>query len=57
MSFIAPLIPDNAPFSPAQRAWLNGWLAAYLGTDGAALAAAVPAGTPAAAAEPEEDFP
>ncbi len=23
----APLIPDNAPFSPEQRAWLNGFLA------------------------------
>jgi sulfite reductase (NADPH) flavoprotein alpha-component len=23
----APFIPDNAPFSPAQRAWLNGFLA------------------------------
>jgi sulfite reductase (NADPH) flavoprotein alpha-component len=22
-----PLVPDNAPFSPAQRAWLNGFLA------------------------------
>lgn len=23
----APFLPDNAPFSPAQRAWLNGFLA------------------------------
>ena len=23
----APYIPDNAPFTPAQRAWLNGYLA------------------------------
>jgi sulfite reductase (NADPH) flavoprotein alpha-component len=22
-----PFIPDNAPFTPAQRAWLNGFLA------------------------------
>ena len=22
-----PFIPDSAPFSPAQRAWLNGFLA------------------------------
>jgi sulfite reductase (NADPH) flavoprotein alpha-component len=26
-----PLIPDNAPFSPAQRAWLNGFLAGLYG--------------------------
>ena len=28
MSFIAPILPDNAPFSPLQRAWLDGYLAA-----------------------------
>ena len=26
-----PLIPENAPFSPAQRAWLNGFLAGLYG--------------------------
>src|ERR1035438_6243774 len=47
-----PLIPDNAPFSPAQRAWLNGFLA---GLYGGAPGAAVPA---AASTPPEpEDFP
>jgi sulfite reductase (NADPH) flavoprotein alpha-component len=27
MNAPVPLIPDNAPFSPEQRAWLNGFLA------------------------------
>jgi len=54
MNAIAPLpslIPENAPFSTEQRAWLNGFFAAYLGVGGAADgdAAAEPA-------EPE-DFP
>ena len=49
MSHIAPLIPESAPFTAAQRAWLNGFLAAYLG-------AGAPASAPAPAA-PEEDFP
>ncbi|HKW52181.1 MAG TPA: (Fe-S)-binding protein, partial [Stellaceae bacterium] len=53
MSFIAPLIPDNAPFTPAQRAWINGWLAGYLATD-AAMPSAAAAPPPAAAAE---EFP
>src|SRR5690242_19001006 len=53
MSFIAPLIPDNAPFTPAQRAWINGWLAGYLAIDAAVPGAAAPP-SPAAAAE---EFP
>lgn len=47
-----PLIPDNAPFSPAQRAWLNGFLAGLYG--GASGLATPAAATPVAAAE---DFP
>ena len=31
MSYDAPVIPNSAPFNPTQRAWLNGWLAAYYG--------------------------
>src|SRR5436309_1473217 len=38
MSFIAPCLPDNAPFSALQRAWLDGFLAGLLG-DGASAAA------------------
>ncbi|MBW6398642.1 sulfite reductase subunit alpha [Roseomonas sp. HJA6] len=43
-----PLIPDSAPFTPAQRAWLNGFLAGLYG--GAAEAGA-------SAPAPAEDFP
>ncbi|WP_428533720.1 sulfite reductase subunit alpha [Rhodopila sp.] len=46
-----PLIPENAPFSEAQRAWLNGFLAGLYGGAGTAGSSA-----PAAAA-PEEEFP
>src|SRR3954468_12997572 len=27
---VPPTIPENAPFSPDQRAWLNGFLAGFL---------------------------
>ncbi len=65
MSYIAPIVPDNSPFSPAQRAWLNGLLAGLIGTDAAAVATAgmetilAPQALPtpqAAPAQPEE-FP
>jgi sulfite reductase (NADPH) flavoprotein alpha-component len=46
-----PLIPENAPFSPRQRAWLNGFLA---GLYGGATQTPPPAAAPA---EPAEDFP
>src|ERR1700734_2883878 len=35
-----PFIPDNAPFTPSQRAWLNGFLA------GMFCQTAAPAGAP-----------
>jgi len=42
------LIPETAPFTPAQRAWLNGFFAGLLGDGGA----------PEAASQPQaEDFP
>ncbi len=34
MSFIAPALPETAPFSPAQRAWLDGFIAGLLGESG-----------------------
>jgi sulfite reductase (NADPH) flavoprotein alpha-component len=43
MSHLAPILPENAPFSGAERAFINGWLAAYY--------AAVPA------VEAAEEFP
>src|SRR3974390_1485325 len=30
---IPPLLPETAPFSPEQRAWLNGFFSGYLGLD------------------------
>jgi len=44
-----PFIPDNAPFTPEQRAWLNGYLAG-LYSDARGMAASSPA--PAAPAKP-----
>ena len=38
-----PQIPDNAPFSPEQRAWLNGFLAGLFNRTASASAAAAPA--------------
>lgn len=44
-----PQLPDNAPFSPEQKAWLNGWIAGVLsssqldlGTSSTAAPAAAP---------------
>jgi sulfite reductase (NADPH) flavoprotein alpha-component len=47
-----PLIPENAPFSPAQRAWLSGFLAGLYGTAATGVSVAA---TPVV--EPAEDFP
>jgi sulfite reductase (NADPH) flavoprotein alpha-component len=35
---IPALLPETAPFSPEQRAWLNGFFAGYLGLDGGVTA-------------------
>lgn len=56
-----PTLPDNAPFTPAQRAWLNGFFAGLVGARVQAAAAAgagaaVAAGAPAPAVA-AEDFP
>jgi len=52
---IPSLVPETAPFSSEQRAWLNGFFAAYLGIDGEAAPAG--GGDAATEAEPDEDFP
>ena len=52
---LPPLIPDNAPFSPEQRAWLNGFFAGLLSLDGlpaAATALTTPFGLATAPAAP-----
>ncbi len=47
---ISPQLPDNAPFTAEQKAWLNGWIAGVLSTAqldvGAATSSAVPAAPP-----------
>lgn len=43
MQSLAPYIPDNAPFTPEQRCWLNGFLAGLYST---ATAATNPAADP-----------
>ena len=58
---IPQLLPENAPFSPEQRAWLNGFFAGYLGLGDGVTAlspeegAALMAGVPAAAEGPLDD--
>jgi sulfite reductase (NADPH) flavoprotein alpha-component len=54
MSFIAPILPDNAPFSPSQRAWLDGFLAGLFGDSAGGLAAATVA-SEVASAQPADD--
>jgi sulfite reductase (NADPH) flavoprotein alpha-component len=60
---IPALLPETAPFSPEQRAWLNGFFAGYLGLDaggvtalspeqGAALLSGI---VPPAQASPDDD--
>jgi sulfite reductase (NADPH) flavoprotein alpha-component len=39
---ITPLVPETAPFSPEQRAWLNGFFAGLVSLDGAAVTALSP---------------
>jgi len=39
---IPSLVPDAAPFSPEQRAWLNGFFAGLVSLDGAGVAALSP---------------
>ena len=57
-----PVLPESAPFSPAQRAWLNGFFAGLLGLDAGGSHAqgngnGNGATLTAAPAEVEEDFP
>ena len=54
MSFIAPSLPANAPFSPRQRAWLDGFLAGLLNGEPAEMRVPAPA---APLPEEPEDFP
>ncbi len=40
--FFTPVLPDNAPFTSEQRAWLNGFFAGLLSLDGAGPASLSP---------------
>lgn len=62
MSIDAPILPETAPFSATQRAWLNGWLAAFYGASNGTVAEPVPADASAAfmsamSAAEDENFP
>ncbi len=63
MSFIAPSLPENAPFSQPQRAWLDGFLAGLLSDREMAapaeptMAALAPQPASAPASHEPEDFP
>src|SRR5436309_1565368 len=52
MSMSVPLLPESAPFTPAQRAWLNGFFAGVFGlqTEGNGNGAGVPLSSMALAA-------
>src|SRR6266852_1172710 len=47
-------LPDSAPFTESQRAWLNGFVAGLLGAE---RAQAAPGAQPAAVPQVDEDFP
>jgi sulfite reductase (NADPH) flavoprotein alpha-component len=56
------LLPESAPFTPSQRAWLNGFFSGFLGLDANGITAlsaeqnaAVIAGVPARGAPPDDD--
>lgn len=49
-------LPENAPFTEAQRAWLNGFIAGLLGME-QVLSGKSPPGAAGAAPSTEEDFP
>ena len=64
MAYVAPIIPDNAPFDAQQRAWLNGLLAGLLGPGASTIAlngVALPIADAVMAAsdgdDPNEEFP
>lgn len=62
---LVPALPENAPFTAEQRAWLNGFFAAILSADQASVplalsagdAAALMPGLPAPAAEEDDGAP
>jgi sulfite reductase (NADPH) flavoprotein alpha-component len=66
MTFVPPpqppsLLPESAPFTPAQRAWLNGFFAGLISVDGSAVTPLSPeesaALMPAAPTDPHPTLP
>ncbi|HEX9464315.1 MAG TPA: sulfite reductase subunit alpha [Alphaproteobacteria bacterium] len=56
MTVQTPRLPDDAPFTPAERAWIDGFLAGLFGTPGTG-ATPETAASSAPAADAPEDFP
>jgi len=56
-----PVLPDSAPFTSGQRAWLNGFFAGMVSSGGVSARGVMPTGSAAPAEAPaveaEEDFP
>jgi sulfite reductase (NADPH) flavoprotein alpha-component len=50
-------LPDNAPFTEPQRAWLNGFVAGLLGVERLRAAPGAQTATPVVPPQVEEDFP
>ena len=58
MGHLAPLLPQNAPFSSAERAWINGFLAGLLGPGAETAPSSPPAvAAPTSTALVTEDTP
>ena len=56
MSVLVPVLPESAPFSPAQRSWLNGFIAGLM-SRGEANAPAVSSAPAPASVEEDEAMP
>jgi sulfite reductase (NADPH) flavoprotein alpha-component len=54
---IVPTLPETAPFSPAQRAWLNGFFAGLVSTNGSAASTGDRLAEASQPEEEEESFP
>src|SRR5437667_2368807 len=52
-----PRLPDNAPFTPSQRAWLDGYIAGWFSFELDTAVERAPADTPATLPAELEDFP
>jgi sulfite reductase (NADPH) flavoprotein alpha-component len=62
MTMAIPVLPETAPFTPAQRAWLNGFFAGLVnlhggGGNGAAISAVTAVAPAAGAQEVDDDAP